>query len=323
MSRRPARLALRCALPLLLACSTAFADDDQQRVAREMIQALDAYAVYKMGQFEEAYARFLKLAEAGNRQGMLNTGNMLAAGLGVTQNHAEALKWYRRAAEAGDPIGIYEVGKAHEQGLGVVADREAALDWYRRAADLDSVDAQWALGKHLYDQGERLAGLSWIRTAAFEGGSPEARAFLDALEGTGKLATTPGEAEQRAVLETLAAIDAAAQRKDASGIVAALQEDASIRVRLPDTSAWQTLSRTELAALWQATFDQVEGYRYERAQPELLAADGGVLAVSRISEQLESAGEVEELVIHESALLHIVDGKAQVHSLRMDIRRNE
>jgi len=323
MPRRPARLALRSTLSLLLACSSAFAADDQQRVAREMIQALDAYAVYKMGQFEEAYARFLKLAEAGNRQGMLNTGNMLAAGLGVTQNHAEALKWYRRATEAGDPIGTYEVGKAYEQGLGVVADREAALDWYRLAAELDSTDAQWALGKHLYDQGERLAGLSWIRTAAFEGGSPEARAFLDVLEGAGKLATTPGEAEQSAVLATLAAIDAAAQRKDAAGIVAALQEHASIRVRLPDTSTWQTLSRTELAALWQATFDQVEGYRYERAQPELLAADGGVLAVSRIGEQLESAGEVEELVIHENALLRIVDGTAIIHSLRLDIRRNE
>ena len=293
------------------------------RAVRQLQRIVIARRVDDAAKLEEAYARFLKLAEAGNRQGMLNTGNMLAAGLGVTQSHAEALKWYRHAAEAGDPIGMYEVGKAYEQGLGVTADREAALDWYRRAADLDSVDAQWALGKHLYDQGERLAGLSWIRTAAFEGGSPEARAFLNALEGAGKLATTPGKAEQRAVLETLAAIDAAAQRKGASGIVAALQEDASIRVRMPDTSAWQTLSRTELAALWQATFDKVEGYRYERAQPELLAADGGVLAVSRISEQLESAGEVEQLVIHENALLRIVDGTAIVHSLRLDIRRNE
>lgn len=323
MSRRPARLALRCALPLLLACSTPFADGDQQRVAREMIQALDAYAVYKMGQFEEAYARFSKLAEAGNRQGMLNTGNMLAAGLGVTQNHAEALKWYRRAAEAGDPIGMSEVGKAYELGLGVTVDREAALDWYRRAADLDSVDAQWALGKHLYNQGEQLAGLSWIRTAALEGGCPEARTFLDTLEGSGKMTTKPGASEQRAVLETLAAIDAAAQRKDASGIVAALKEDASIRVRLPDSPTWQTLTRTELAALWQATFAKVAGYRYERAQPELLAAAGGVLAVSRISEQLESAGETKELLILENALLHMVDGKPFIHSLRLDIRHGE
>jgi len=51
--------------------------------SREAVEALEAYAVYKMAMYDEAYARFMALAEKGNQQGMLNVAGMLAAGLGV------------------------------------------------------------------------------------------------------------------------------------------------------------------------------------------------------------------------------------------------
>ena len=55
-------------LAIALCCSNPAAGASQEQIAREMIQVLEAYAVYKMGDFDEAYSRYLTLAEAGNRQ---------------------------------------------------------------------------------------------------------------------------------------------------------------------------------------------------------------------------------------------------------------
>ena len=85
-------------LGALLSTPLSASDDEQTRIAREMIQMLDAYAVYKMGDFDEAFERYRRLAEAGNRQGMLNLGNMHAAGLGTRTDLGQALSWYQRAA---------------------------------------------------------------------------------------------------------------------------------------------------------------------------------------------------------------------------------
>ena len=58
------------------------------RVSREAVEALEAYAVYKMAQYPEAYRRFLGLAQKDNVQGMLNVANMLQAGLGTERDAA-------------------------------------------------------------------------------------------------------------------------------------------------------------------------------------------------------------------------------------------
>lgn len=55
-------------LGALLSTPLSASDDEQTRIAREMIQVLDAYAVYKMGDFDEAFERYRRLAEAGNRR---------------------------------------------------------------------------------------------------------------------------------------------------------------------------------------------------------------------------------------------------------------
>ncbi len=307
-------------LAIALCCSNPAAGASQEQIAREMIQVLEAYAVYKMGDFDEAYSRYLTLAEAGNRQGMLNVGNMHAAGLAVPQNHETALRWYRRAADTGDAIGMYEVGRAYAEGLGVPPDAAKAAEWYQRAAELDNSSAQWALGKNLYAQGNRLAGLSWIRTAARQGDNPAATQFLSRIEGHNPGGTTPSAAQRAAVLDTLAAADSAAQRRDAQGIVSGLSPQAQIRVRLPG-GAWDSLSKAQLAALWQATFDRVEGYESQRSEPELLTAEGRIMAFSTITEHLQAPGATQVLEIHENATLQLVAGKALIHSLRLDIHR--
>ena len=109
-------------------------EEDQKRTARDIIQVLEAYAVYKMGQYDLAFERYLVLAEKGNRQGMLNVANMYADGIGVKQNRHQAFEWHRRLAESGDCIGIEAVAEAYRQGNGVSQDPEKAADWERLAA---------------------------------------------------------------------------------------------------------------------------------------------------------------------------------------------
>ncbi len=148
------------------AASAAKASDnqfgDQDRVTGNMIRALNAYAVYKMGQYESAFGQYLELAEEGSRQGMVNVANMYAQGQGVEKSQEKAFQWYVRAAESGDSISMVEVARAYDQGVGTGVDRHQAMHWYRKAAQAGSNDARWTLGHMLYNEGHRAAGLCLI-----------------------------------------------------------------------------------------------------------------------------------------------------------------
>ncbi|WP_276486741.1 tetratricopeptide repeat protein [Ectopseudomonas mendocina] len=308
-------------LGALLSAPLSANDDEQTRIAREMIQVLEAYAVYKMGNFDEAFVRYRLLAEAGNRQGMLNLGNMYAAGLGTEVDLKQAFDWYQLAADAGDAIGMYEVARAHDLGLGTESNQDEALRWYRRAAEQDNADAQWTLGERLYQQGQHAAGLSWIRAAARQGEHPQAQQFLTALEGDSSAAIVPGVDQRRAVLTALAKVDQAAQRMDSAALVAPINDDAQIQVRLPQSRSWQRLDKAQLRTLWQQSFAQADDYLYQRNEPELLSTDDGVLAFSLIRETLQRGERTQQLEIRENALLRLRDGQAEIHGLRLDIRQ--
>jgi len=47
-----------------------------------------------------------KAAEAGDGQAMSDLGRMYEYGVGIPQDPAEAVKWFRKAAEAGNPQGM-------------------------------------------------------------------------------------------------------------------------------------------------------------------------------------------------------------------------
>lgn len=185
-------------LCVLLSCSVATAaedepsDNDQDQVARDMIRVLNAYVVYKMGQYDAAFEQYLALAEEGSRQGMLNVANMYAQGQGVEKSQENAFHWYLRAAESGDSISMVEVAMAYEQGLGTALDTDRAVHWYQRASEAGNSDARWRLGKRLYDQGNKSEGLCLIRLAAVEGGQPSAQQFLAGLAEIGTDQGFPG-----------------------------------------------------------------------------------------------------------------------------------
>ena len=98
-------------------------------------------------------------------------------GNGVTQDVAEAVKWYRKAADRGDATGQVNVGLAYLNGRGVPQDDAEAARWFRKAADQGNARGQNAYGV-LLQTGRGVPrndaeALGWIRASAAQG---EARA---------------------------------------------------------------------------------------------------------------------------------------------------
>ncbi len=297
--------------------------DDQERIARDMVSVLKAYAVYKMGQFDEAFDRYKVIAESGNTQGMLNLANMYAAGEGTEQDHEKALHWYRKAAEAGDANGMFETAQAYEKGLGTEADPARARRWYEQAAENGNAEAQYALGMRLIEQEDESAGLAWLRRAADEHDHPGARRYLAARQGDGGTTRPVTDGNRNAVVKALANMADAASDRNAAGIVTHVASDARIRVRLPNGSGWDELDRGELEALWQETFDRAQDYRVSRRDTTMQRTAAGIRVTSRLDEQLAPGPDGQRLAIHETAVFRIDQGRAVVQVLNLDIRRDD
>ena len=239
------------------------------RVVGEAVEALEAYAVYKMAQYELAFERFYSLAERGNVQGMLNVANMLQAGLGVDKDPVGALRWYEAAAKRGDATGMYYLGQAYERGTGTEVDLNHAGKWFRSASMAGMSDGSLALGRLRLRQGDETAGLKWIRKAA-DAGNRAAIDYLSFLTLSANessqeaRSTSVSSLDQAAVHAAFQAIDRAARSKNAAGVVYYLHHDAEVRIRLPQTPTWTSLEKKELKRWWQKTFDQSSDYDFVR-----------------------------------------------------------
>ena len=53
----------------------------------------------------------------------------------VTQDHAEAARWYRKAAEQGVAGSQFSLGFMYDNGLGVSQDHAQAAKWFRKATE--------------------------------------------------------------------------------------------------------------------------------------------------------------------------------------------
>ena len=92
-------------------------------------------------------------AEQGNANAQFNLGLMYSEGIGVPENDAEAVKWYRKAAEQGVASAQSNLGMMYENGRGVPENHAEAVKWYRKAADQGLATAQYNLGSR-YANGE-------------------------------------------------------------------------------------------------------------------------------------------------------------------------
>jgi TPR repeat protein len=70
---------------------------------------------------------------------------MYEKGEGVTQDYAQARRWYQKAADAGSAEAMYRLGEMYEEGEGVTQDYAQARRWYQKAADAGNSEARQAL----------------------------------------------------------------------------------------------------------------------------------------------------------------------------------
>lgn len=90
-------------------------------------------------------------------------------------DYAAAVGIWRPLAEAGDADAAFNLGQAYRLGRGVPLSLAAAQTWYERAARDGHLDSQTTLGLLLFNGGNRVSGLRWLKTAAEQG---EPRALL-------------------------------------------------------------------------------------------------------------------------------------------------
>ena len=77
----------------------------------------------------------LKAAEQGDTEAQFNLGVMYAKGIGVPQDYAQAVQWYRKAAEQGEIEAQFALGVMYEKGIGVPQNMAIAKKWFSRACN--------------------------------------------------------------------------------------------------------------------------------------------------------------------------------------------
>lgn len=161
----------------------------------------DGVAAYDKGDYTTAMAELRPLADAGDARAQFYLGEIYEGGLGVDQNDAQALEWYRRAAEQGLAKAQYHLGLLYEIGRNVPRNYATAAAWHRRAAEQGYAPAQSSLAR-LYLSGlgtkpDVVQAHVWSNLAVLSGiQSAERYRAKAAME------MTPGELDRAATLAT-------------------------------------------------------------------------------------------------------------------------
>ena len=88
-------------------------------------------------------------------------------------DHAAAVAIWQPLAGKNDADALFNLGQAYRLGLGVTLDLPRAQELFERAARLGHLDAQTSLGLLLFQNGNRIAAMRWLKSAA-ERGEPRA-----------------------------------------------------------------------------------------------------------------------------------------------------
>jgi len=112
-------------------------------------------------------------AKRGDAEAQCNLGAIYYQGLGVSQDYAAAVNWFRKAAIQGNAIAQYSLGQCYSEGSGVAKDMGEAAKWWRRAAEQGYADAESNLGV-AYEKGwgvtsDATEAATWYRKAANQG----------------------------------------------------------------------------------------------------------------------------------------------------------
>src|SRR5215218_616034 len=90
-------------------------------------------------------------------------------------DYANAVAIWRPMAEAGDADAQFNLGQAYRLGRGLKINLSQSQIWFERAASQGHVDAQTTLGLLLFQNGDQVGGVKWLKLAAEQ---DEPRALL-------------------------------------------------------------------------------------------------------------------------------------------------
>jgi TonB family protein len=142
--------------------------------------------------YTEALWWFRKAADHGSHSAQLRIGTLYRLGLGVPEDHKEALTWVLKAtADPEDTLAIYTVGLIYDMGgFGVERDYAHAMKWYEIAEGKGEPYALCAIGD-MYAKGHGVeqnyvVAMDWYNKAA-DLGSPWAYERIGTMyaHGTG------------------------------------------------------------------------------------------------------------------------------------------
>ncbi len=290
--------------------------------SQEAVEAFKAYALFKMGKYEEAYSKFYSLAEVGNLQGILNIGIMLTDGLGVPKDSMQGLKWYRLAANKDNTTALKYIGSLYESGNIVAKSIVEAKIYYRKAAELGDEKSQYALGRIIYAE-DKKQGLSWIKKAATNGDAIALK-HLEQLKLDSPVLQEISLYEQSVITNAFDSIDRSARNKNNHGVIYFLSADSRIEVSFPGSKIQQLISKKELGLLWKRTFHAAKAdYQFMRSSLELKEFGGKIIVHSNIIESYkDKSDKLIIFKIKELANLTIENEKIIINSLNLTMRRD-
>jgi TPR repeat protein len=97
----------------------------------------------------QSFELLMKAANRGHIKAMNNIVLAYLNGEGVKQSDAKAVEWAEQMVKAKSGRGHYHMGTFLQQGIGVKQDRAAALSYFRKAADLGNAQGQLISGDKL------------------------------------------------------------------------------------------------------------------------------------------------------------------------------
>jgi hypothetical protein len=139
--------------------------------------------------FAEASKWYRAAAVQGSAEAQFMLGLCYCTGQGVRQDTDQAVKWWRDAAEQGEAAAQFQLGLCYCNGQGVPQDYAQAVKWYREAAEQGETIAQAKLGDAYYIglgvAANYAEALKWYREAA-DHGHASAQRHLGIMYGLGQ-----------------------------------------------------------------------------------------------------------------------------------------
>jgi len=163
---------------------------------------------------------------------------------------AAAVGIWRPLADSGDADAAFNLGQAYRLGKGVPLDLAQAQAWLDRAARKGHVDAQATLGLLMFQNGNRVGAMRWLKAAA-EVGEPRALLMLGTAlyNGDGvprdpvtayayvSRAAAQGLAPARATLADMDAIMPLEQRRKGLALAQSMAGDKKVATPAPAPKA--------------------------------------------------------------------------------------